>query len=440
MSATDSHVVPVPDHDHVFLGEGHDRNARKTWSVIVLCTVVMVVEIAGGLHFGSLALIADGMHMSTHAAAMLIAALAYGYARKHAHDTRFSFGTGKIGDLAGFSSAIILAMISLLIGYEAIDRLLHPVRIDFDQAIAIAFLGLAVNIVSAWLLSGGDHGHHHGHAHGHGHHHHGHGGAAHDHGDEDQVVDTPFGRLRLSIFEDGVPPRFQLRHFPDPATPPLGPGDVVLTTLREGGAQQRFTLRDAGDCWESVDVIPEPHEFELRVEAGQAGAPAEGFAATLHYREEPGHAHADHHRDHNMRAAFVHVAADAAVSLLAILGLAAGKYFGLTFMDPVMGIVGALVIANWSFGLVRDTGAILLDMNPDRPLSRDLSALVASQGDQLRDLHLWRLGPGHLGAIVAVHSRDPARDASYYQRLLGRFADLSHVTVEVTSAPPARRA
>ena len=433
MSASQQHVVPAPAHDHVFLGEGHDRNARKTWSVIVLCTVVMVIEIAGGLHFGSLALIADGLHMSTHAAAMLIAALAYGYARRHARDPRFSFGTGKVGDLAGFSSAIILAMIALLIGYEAVDRLLHPVRIDFNEAIAIACLGLAVNVLSAWLLSGGDHGHHHGHGHWHGHAH-PHGHAAHDHGDEPRVVDTPFGRLQLSIFEDGVPPRFQLRHFQDPAAAALAPGDVVLITLREPGAEQRFTLRDAGDCWESVEVIPEPHAFELRVEAG---AGTEAFATTLHYEEEPGHAHGDHHRDHNMRAAFVHVAADAAVSILAILGLAAGKYFGLTFMDPVMGIVGALVIANWSFGLLRDTGAILLDMNPDRALSHDISALVVAQGDRVGDLHLWRLGPGHLGAIVAVHSRDAARDASYYQRLFSRFADLSHVTVQVTTARAA---
>ncbi len=427
MSASHGHTVPVPEHDHVFLGEGHDRNARKTWSVIVLCSVVMVVEIAGGVHFGSLALIADGLHMSTHAAAMLIAALAYTYARRHARDARFSFGTGKVGDLAGFSSAIILAMIALLIGYEAVDRLLHPVRIDFDQAIAIAFLGLAVNVISAWLLSGGDHAHHHGHGHAHVH---GHGGGAHEHADETRAIDTPFGRLQLSIFEDGVPPRFQVRRFQDAATPALGPGDLVLTTLREGGAQQRFALRDAGDCWESIDEIPEPHAFDLRVEAG-------AFVTTLHYEEESGHAHGDHHRDHNMRAAFVHVAADAAVSILAILGLAAGKYFGLNFMDPVMGIVGALVIANWSFGLLRDTGAILLDMNPDRPLSRDISALVAAQGDQVRDLHLWRLGPGHLGAIVAVRSSDAAHDASYYQRLFERFGALSHVTVEVTSAVPA---
>ncbi len=317
------------DHDHVFLGAGHDRNARKTWSVIVLCSVVMVVEIVGGLRFGSLAVVADGLHMSTHAAAMLIAALAYGYARRHARDSRFSFGTGKVGDLAGFSSAIVLAMIALLIGYEALARLLHPVRIDFNEAIAIACLGLAVNIVSAWLLSGGDHGHAHHHDHHHHEHHEHHEHAAHHHADA---------------------------------------------------------------------------------------------------------AHGAHHRDHNMRAAFVHVAADAAVSVLAIVGLAAGKYFGLVFMDPVMGIVGALVIANWSVGLLRDTGAILLDMNPDRALSDAITALVEAEGDSVCDLHLWRLGPGHLGAIVGVRSHDVARDSAYYRQQLRRFADLSHVTVQVTSA------
>ena len=211
---------------------------------------------------------------------------------------------------------------------------------------------------------------------------------------------------------------------------------MVLTTLRDDGSSQRFALRDAGECWESVDEIPEPHAFELRVELSASGTGGAGFTGSLHFQEPAGHAHGAHHRDHNMRAAFVHVAADAAVSILAILGLAAGKYFGLTFMDPLMGIVGALVIANWSFGLLRDTGAILLDMNPDRALSRDIAALVQAQGDQLGDLHLWRLGPGHLGAILSVRSRDAARDSLHYQRLLARFGDLSHVTVQVAPAEP----
>jgi cation diffusion facilitator family transporter len=141
-------------HSHIFLGKGHEKNERRTWVVILLCTAMMVLEIVGGTVFGSLALVADGLHMSTHAAAMLIAAIAYTYARKHANDASFAFGTGKIGDLAGFASAIILAMIALLIGYEAISRLFAPVSIRYAEAIPIAILGLLVNIASAWLLSG----------------------------------------------------------------------------------------------------------------------------------------------------------------------------------------------------------------------------------------------------------------------------------------------
>src|ERR1700723_3404559 len=154
-------------HSHIFLAPGHEKSERKTWAVIWLCGIMMIAEIAGGLIFGSIALVADGLHMSTHAGALLLAALAYSYARRHAEDGRFSFGTGKVSDLAGFTSAIILAMIALLIGYESVSRLFAPVPIDFAEAIPIACLGLAVNIASAWLLSSG--GHHHGHSHDHGH-------------------------------------------------------------------------------------------------------------------------------------------------------------------------------------------------------------------------------------------------------------------------------
>src|SRR5882757_5716964 len=164
-------TVPL-SHSHVFLGAGHERNERKTWAVIVLCSAMMLVEIVGGTLYGSLALVADGLHMSTHAGAMLIAALAYTYARRHAHDARFVFGTGKLGDLAGFTSAIVLAMIAALIGYEAVLRFMSPIPIHFREAIPIAVVGLMVNIVSAWLLSGGEHhGHSHGHGHGHDHDH-----------------------------------------------------------------------------------------------------------------------------------------------------------------------------------------------------------------------------------------------------------------------------
>jgi cation diffusion facilitator family transporter len=306
------HAIPATGHAHVFLGAGHDKSERKTWAVIWLCGAMMFAEIVGGLLFGSIALVADGLHMSTHAGALLLAAIAYRYARKHADDPRFTFGTGKLGDLAGFTSAVILAMIALLIGYEGIVRMLAPVPIHFAEAIPIAGLGLTVNIASAWLLSGHDH-------HDHGHH-------GHDH-DED-------------------------------------------------------------------------------------------------------HAHDETHRDNNMRAAVIHVMADAAVSVLVIVGLLLARTFGWLWMDPLAGMIGACVIASWSYGLIRDTLAVLLDMNPDKHITDDLRAAIEQGGDELTDLHLWRLGPGHLGAIVSVATRG-ARGPGYYREKLARFRSLSHLTIEV---------
>lgn len=417
-------ALPPAAHNHVFLGDEHARNERKTWAVIALCSAMMLVEIVGGSLFGSLALVADGLHMSTHAAAMVIAAVAYTYARKRAGDTRFAFGTGKFGDLAGFTSAIILAMIALLIGYEAVARLLAPVPIAFDEAIPIAVLGLLVNIASAWLLSGGDH---HGHSYGHGHHRGAHGAS--------QRIDTEGGALLLEVFEDGVPPRFRLRFEAGGGPAPL-PGGAAATieTMRHDGQRQVFALAERGAYLESLEEIPEPHAFAAIIRlAGR------DQAFEVAFTEDDHAADASAGRDNNIRAAFVHVAADAAVSVLAIIGLSAGRFFGWVFMDPVMGIVGALVIANWSYGLVRDTGGILLDMTSDRAMADDLRNIIESDGDQLADLHLWRLGPGHLGAIVSVvtaRQRGPA----FYRARLSRFASLSHLTVEVQSsaAPPAR--
>src|SRR5580698_7415567 len=309
----------ISPHNHVFLGHDHERAERRTWAVIILCTVMMITEIVGGALFGSLALIADGLHMSTHAGALLLAALAYTFARKYAEDPSFTFGTGKFGDLAGYSSAIVLAMIAILIGYEAISRFLDPVPISFNEAIPIAALGLLVNIASAWLLAGGHH-HDHGHAHG------------HDHDDD--------------------------------------------------------------------------HDHD--------------------------HDRADekHHRDNNMRAAVVHVMADAAVSVLVIVGLLLARAFGWLWMDPLAGFIGALVIASWSVALIRDTGAILLDRMPDPGLAGKIRAAIESGGDEVTDLHLWRLGPGHLGAIVSVATSQP-REALHYRQQLAYFPDLSHLTVEV---------
>jgi cation diffusion facilitator family transporter len=334
--------------------------------------------------FGSIALVADGLRMSTHAGALLLAALAYTYARKYAADPRFTFGTGKLGDLAGFTSAIILAMIALLIGCEAVTRLFAPVPIHFGQAIPIACLGLAVNVASAWLMSGGDHhGHSHGHSHGSAH-------AEHDH-DESHRIATKEGAVILEVFEDGVPPRFRLRA---EAGPPLQAKSSSIETLRPDGARQLFPLVDQDGYLESREEIPEPHAFTANVQVNGQIYPV-AF-------EEYEHAHRAASHDNNMRAAVIHVIADAAVSVLVIVGLTLACVFGWLWMDPLAGIVGACVIASWSYGLIRDTGAILLDMNPDRRMADSLRQTIESEGDKLADFHLWRLGPGHLGAIVSV--------------------------------------
>lgn len=397
-------------HHHVFLGQGHEGSERRTWAVIWLCGAMMIGEIIGGLMFGSIALVADGLHMSTHAGALLLAALAYTYSRRHADDPRFSFGTGKLGDLAGFTSAIVLAMISLLIGYEAVTRLLHPVTIHFGQAIPIAVLGLGVNLASVWLLGAGGHPHGHGHSHGQ-------DDDPHDHGEEAHNIPTDGGPCVLSVFEDGVPPRFRLRG----AGLTLSPAMTSLETVRPGGGRQKFTFVDRGDYLESVEEIPEPHAFTAKLTLS-------GADHVVVFTE---HEHGAHDRDHNMRAAVIHVVADAAVSVLVIIGLVLARLFGWLWMDPLAGIVGACVIASWSYGLIRDTGAILLDMNPDRKLTDQIRQTVEASGDAVADLHLWRLGPGHLGAILSVVTGG-ARDEAYYRTRLARFPALSHVTIEVS--------
>lgn len=352
-------------YNHNFLSAGHEHAEKRTWAVIWLCGIMMVLEIVGGWLFGSIALVADGMHMSTHAGALLLAAMAYSYARRHAADPRFTFSTGKLGDLAGFTSAIILAMIALLIGGEAVQRLLRPEPIAFAEAIPIAVLGLTVNVASAWLLGGGEH-HHHGHGHDH---------ARHDH---------------------------------------------------ENHARQHH----ARDLPHDHDHAHDHHDHD-DAEAHHHG---HGHADDhLHHHEHDDHADNHHaHRDNNMRAAIVHVMADAAVSVLVIAGLLLARAFGWMWIDPLVGIAGAVVIASWAFTLIRDTARILLDMNPDRPLTQSLREAIETDGDRIIDMHLWRLGPGHLGAVISVVTTSGLRAEDYRARL-HRFKTLSHVTVEVRS-------
>jgi cation diffusion facilitator family transporter len=256
--------------------------------------------------------------MSTHAAALLIAALSYGYARRNARNPRFTFGTGKIGDLAGFASSVVLGIVALLIGWESLMRLSNPVSIDFGQATVVAVVGLVVNLGCAALLHqghshGAGHGHGHGHGHSHGHHHH---------------------------------------------------------------------------------------------------------AAT----------------DNNLRAAYLHVLADALTSVLAIAALLAGRVYGWNWLDPAIGILGAVVIARWSWGLMKEAGAVLVDYIPaDEDLPSEIASALEAGGDRITDLHIWQLGPGHHGAIIALRSATPQTPDAYRARL-AHITELSHVTVEVQAA------
>lgn len=308
----------TPSHDHFFLGSDHQRNERKVWLVIILTASMMLVEIIAGTVYGSMALVADGWHMSTHAGALLITVLAYRFARRNARNPRFTFGTGKLGDLAGFASAVLLALIALLIGWESLVRLTQPIHIDFEQAIAVAAVGLVVNLACAWLLRD-DHAHHH-HHHGHDHHDHSH------------------------------------------------------------------------------------HEDHH--------APSKG-------------------RDNNLRAAYLHVLADALTSVLAIVALLLGRSYGWLWADPVMGVVGALMIARWSWGLIRDSGSVLLDAADEgQGVQQEIREAIARTGSQVTDLHVWQVGPGHFAAIIALIAEGPQEPADY-KALLAHIHELSHVTVEV---------
>ncbi len=292
-------------HSHRFNIE-EDHAERNTRRVILLTLVMMIIEITAGYIFGSMALLADGWHMGTHAAALGITALAYYYARKHSDNPSYSFGTGKVGVLGGFGSAAVLAVIALLMGVESVQRLASPVTIRFNEAIAVAVVGLAVNLISAYLLRG--------------------------------------------------------RH---------------------------------------------------------------------HHSQQHGSGHVQRHHDHNLRAAYLHVLADALTSLLAIVALITGKAFGWVWMDPIMGIVGALIISRWSYGLLRDTGKVLLDRDVDAEAVAEIRSIIESDSDnRVADLHVWRMGSHHLAAIISIVTHYP-KPPDHYKMLLADHHEIAHITIEV---------
>ncbi len=293
-------------HDFAFINE---KGESRTKQVLLITAATMVVEIFAGNVFGSMALLADGWHMGTHAAAFTITIFAYHYSRKHSANRAFTFGTGKVSVLGGYSSAIALAVIALLIGVESVKRLIQPLEIQFNEAIAVAVLGLSVNLFCAYLLHG-----HHTHSHGHG----------HDH--------------------------------------------------RHDQSQ---------------------------------------------------------HHDHNLRGAYLHVLADALTSVLAIFALSFGKMFGWHWLDPLIGIVGALVITRWSYGLLKATSTILLDRNIEEEQARIIQQRIEADSDnRVSDIHIWKVGPIDYAAIVSLVTHYPQPN-EYYKNLLKDFKELSHVTIEV---------
>lgn len=287
------------DHDFSVL---HESGEKRTQWVLILTAIVMVVEILAGTYYGSMALLADGWHMGTHVAAFMIALFTYRYARKHRDNPAFAFGTGKVSVLGGFASAVTLAVVAAMMLLESVERFFDPMTIRFDEAIAVAVLGLAVNLASAVLLKDGHHHHHEGHEH--------------------------------------------------------------------------------------------PH-------------------------------------DHNLKAAYMHVLADALTSVLAIVALVAGKYFGWLFLDPMMGIVGAIIILRWAYLLVRETGPILLDGSIEEAYKHAIIEVIEADHDnRVADLHIWKVGPGHYAAIVSLVTQYP-QSPTYYKELIGSFERLKHVTIEV---------
>lgn len=303
-------------HSHTFGQDRQRPGERRTLIVIALTAVMMVAEIAAGILFGSMALLADGLHMASHAVALGVNALAYVYARRHAQDPRYSFGTGKVNALGGFCGAVLLAVFTLLMAGQSIGRLIHPVPIIFNQAILVAALGLLVNGVSVFILG---------------------------------VEDT-----------DG-----------DPDHP--------------GGHHQ----------------------------AGE--------------HDHPG----AHHHDHNLRSAYLHVMADALTSVLAIVALLTARYLGSVWMDPAMGIVGAILVARWSWGLLRSTSRVLLDRQGPEDLRRKVTEQIEADGDsRVAELHIWSIGPRIWAAEMVVVAHRPGAPDEYRKRIPEKLG-IAHAAIEV---------
>ena len=328
-------------HDHTF-GQDEKKSAEhRTLIVVIITLVTMAVEIAAGIAFGSMALLADGLHMGSHASALTISVFAYYYTRRHSKDAQFNFGTGKVGSLAGFASAVMLVLFALVMAWESIARLLSPVAIGFDQAIVVAVLGLIVNGICLLILGG--HGHSHGQSRG----------------------------------ED------------------------------DGG-----------------DHAGHEHAHPYNRRDG-------------HNQKAHAHSSRRHEQlDHNFRSAYLHVLADALTSVLAIFALLAGKYLRQGWLDPFMGVVGAVLVVRWSWGLLRSSAHVLLDMQAPEELREGIRKTIEAEGDnRISDMHVWSVGPGLYAAEIAVVSSRPLETDGYYD-LLPKNLGIVHITVETHRCAP----
>ena len=336
-------------HSHEF-NEVNPLAEQRTRLVVLLTAMMMVLEIGAGWLYKSMALLADGWHMSSHAIALGLSAAAYSLARRLQRDERFAFGTWKIEILGGYTSAIFLVGVVAYMGYESVSRLMNPAPIAFDEAIAIACLGLLVNLVSAWLLAGA-------------------GGAGHGHSH--------------------------------------GPGRSAAREHSHGHSHSH----------DHAHSHEHEHDHALK-----------------HHRAAPKRANTDHahHHDLNLRSAYVHVAADAVTSVLAIAALAGGKFLGAVWLDPVMGIIGSLIVAAWAFSLLRDTGRILLDAEMDSPVVAHIRDALCrcSVPATIEDLHVWRVGRGKFACVLSVEAAG-AVSPDEIRLLLAQHEELAHVTVEV---------
>ncbi|WP_418357723.1 CDF family Co(II)/Ni(II) efflux transporter DmeF [Shewanella basaltis] len=307
-------------HHHNFASV-NEQNVKRTWYVLIITVITMAVEVVAGTLYGSMALLADGWHMGTHAAAFCITLFTYSYAKKHAQSDKFSFGIGKVGVLGGYTSAIALGIVAIIMLAESVHRLLSPVDIQFNQSILVAIIGLVVNIASMFILGHDHHGHDHSHAHSHSH---------------------------------------------------------------------------------------------------------------AHHDEHEHHEHHEHHsgHDHNLKAAYFHVLADALTSVLAICALLVGKYLGWYWLDPMMGIVGAVIITKWALGLMKQTSPILLDENIDKAYQADIINTIEDENTQVTDIHIWKISADHYSASIAVCTKTDA-SAQSIKHALHKFDKLSHFTIEV---------